>query len=189
MAINYKICPKCGSKDSVKILYGYPTGEGIMLATAGKVKLGGCMLPLDYRPEYHCNNCEYQWDREEAIYYAYGKIKGLNISIGGFQQGHQEIYIDLKTGEFKYSHSIEEESFFITLYPDVIEDFIDKLIETNLLNWKRNYYDNDILDGTQWEIEIIRDGRNFKRYGNNNYPKEWERLCKLIGETAGRHIG
>ena len=55
MAINYKICPKCGSKDTVKILYGYPSGEGIMLEAAGKVKLGGCLIDIEYSPEYHCD--------------------------------------------------------------------------------------------------------------------------------------
>lgn len=88
MAINYKICPKCGSKDSVKILYGYPNEKGIMLEAAGKAKLGGCLV-LDVAPEYHCKNCQYEWDKEGAIYHAYGKIKGLNISIGGYHQGHQ----------------------------------------------------------------------------------------------------
>ena len=44
MAIKYKICPKCESKDSVKILYGYPNEKGIMLEAAGKAKLGGCLV-------------------------------------------------------------------------------------------------------------------------------------------------
>ena len=43
MAINYKICPKCESKDSVKILYGYPSGEGIMLAATGKLNWGDAL--------------------------------------------------------------------------------------------------------------------------------------------------
>lgn len=61
MANNYKICPKCGSEDSIKILYGYPSREGIMLEAAGKVKLGGCLIYTEYTPEYHCNNCENEW--------------------------------------------------------------------------------------------------------------------------------
>lgn len=187
MAINYKICPKCGSKDTVKILYGYPSGEGIMLEAAGKVKLGGCLIDIEYSPEYHCNNCENQWDKEEAIYYAYEKIKKINISIGGFHQGHQSLSIDLKTGEIIYSHSIYEgDNLSINLDPDVLERFKDKLIDTNILNWKRRYDDNEILDGTQWEIELVRAKRNIKRSGSNNYPKEWEQFCKLISEISGK---
>lgn len=187
MAINYKVCPFCNSKDVAKIIYGYPSGDMIMSEATGKVKLGGCLINIEYSPDYHCNNCENQWDKEEAIYYAYEKIKKIKVSIGGYHQGHESLSIDLKTGEMTYSHSIDEEdNLSISLYPDVLEDFKDKLIGTNILNWKRNYDDNEILDGTQWEVELVRAKRNIKRSGSNHYPKEWEEFCKLISEISGR---
>lgn len=187
MAINYKVCPFCNSKDVAKIIYGYPSGDMIMSEATGKVKLGGCLICMDYSPEYHCNNCENQWDKEEAIYYAYQKIKGLNISIGGYHQGHESFSIDFKTGEMAYSHSIDgEENSSVTLNPDVLEDFKDKLIDTNILNWKRRYDDNEILDGTQWEIILVRDGRNIIRSESNDYPKEWEQFCNQISKISGR---
>lgn len=44
----------------------------------------------------------------------------------------------------------------------------------------------DVLDGTQWEIEIIREGRNLKKYGDNSYPNEWEEFCKAIEKVSGK---
>lgn len=189
MAINYKVCPYCNSKDVAKILYGYPSGDMIMLEAAGKIKLGGCLICMDYSPQYHCNDCENQWDKEEAIYYAYQKITGLNITIGGFHQGHKNLSINLKTGQMTYSHSIDEEkNLSIDLNPGVLEDFKNKLIDTNILNWKRRYDDNEILDGTQWEIVMVRDKRNIIRSGSNDYPLEWDKFCKIISEIRGKNF-
>jgi len=44
VAVNYKKCPKCGSKNSVKIVYGMPSFKLFQEAEAGKVKLGGCCI-------------------------------------------------------------------------------------------------------------------------------------------------
>lgn len=38
------ICPKCGSTDTVQIVYGLPSDELLLAANRGKVKLGGCMI-------------------------------------------------------------------------------------------------------------------------------------------------
>jgi len=74
VAINYKQCPKCGSKNSVKIVYGMPSHELFQEAEAGKVKLGGCCI-IEGGPEYFCKDCENEWNKEQAIDAAYGKIK------------------------------------------------------------------------------------------------------------------
>lgn len=50
----------------------------------------------------------------------------------------------------------------------------------DLLNWKRSYDDPDVLDGTQWEVEIIREKRNLRRSGSNKFPAEWECFCASI---------
>lgn len=187
MAINYKICPYCDSKDVAKIVYGYPSGDMIMPNAAGKVKLGGCLICLDYSPEYYCNTCQEEWTKEDAIYLAYEKIREIKISIGGYHQGFRELDINLENGKIFYKFSLnEEDDLSIALYLDLLEKFKDDLIGTNILNWKRRYDDNEILDGTQWEIVLVRDGRNIIRSGSNDYPKEWKNFCKIISEVSGR---
>jgi hypothetical protein len=52
MAVNYKKCPKYGSKNSVKIVYGMPSFKLFQEAEAGKVKLGGCCI-IEGGPEYY----------------------------------------------------------------------------------------------------------------------------------------
>lgn len=62
VAVNYKKCPKCGSRNSVKIVYGMPSYELFQKAEAGKVKLGGCIIEKD-SPEYFCKDCEHEWSK------------------------------------------------------------------------------------------------------------------------------
>ena len=67
MAIDYRQCPKCGSKNSVKFVYGMPSYELFEEAQAGKVKLGGCVITED-NPDYCCKDCE-QITKYPAQYY------------------------------------------------------------------------------------------------------------------------
>jgi hypothetical protein len=158
-----------------------------MLEVAGKVKLGGCIVCPGYSPEYYCNNCQKEWTKEDAIYLAYEKIKEIKVYIGGYHQGFQELHISFENGKVFYKFSLsEEDNFSKTLSPDLLEKFKDDLIGTNILNWKRRYDDNEILDGTQWEIVLVRDGRNIIRSGSNEYSKEWDNFCKIISEVSGR---
>lgn len=105
MAINYKVCPSCGSRNVIKILYGYPTGEALFMEAQGKIKLGGCLI-TDINPEYYCNNCENEWNKKEVIDKVCGEIKGIKASIGGYFQGHYEIDIDFVSRGLNWNHSL-----------------------------------------------------------------------------------
>jgi len=53
-------CPKCGSRNVVPILYGYPTAESIHKAHRGELYLGGCIVTGD-DPQLYCRECGKQW--------------------------------------------------------------------------------------------------------------------------------
>lgn len=54
------ICPKCASKSTVPIIYGYPSPELHIKAEQGKAILGGCTVNPD-DPERQCKDCGYKW--------------------------------------------------------------------------------------------------------------------------------
>lgn len=59
------ICPKCGSKKTAPVLYGYPAPEAFELEEQGKIILGGCMLYDDsIQPDRGCLDCGYRWATE-----------------------------------------------------------------------------------------------------------------------------
>lgn len=46
------VCPRCGSLDTVPIVYGYPMAEAEAEARAGKIALGGCIVMPDQPTRY-----------------------------------------------------------------------------------------------------------------------------------------
>ena len=187
MAINYKQCPNCGSKNTLKISYGMPIQEAFEKAEAGEIKLDGCCIIVG-GPEYYCKDCEHEWNKEEAVEAAYDKIKGFKASVGGYFEGYYNVEVNLSTLKVSWSHWIggEEESIQKIVRPKTAKKFIEELKLINLLDWKAKYIEPGILDGTHWSVEIIRDGRNINKHGDNQYPDEWDDFCKLIRRVTGQ---
>ncbi|MCD8502748.1 MAG: hypothetical protein LRY71_15145 [Bacillaceae bacterium] len=188
MAMNYKQCPKCASKNTLKFLYGMPTHEAIEQAEAGKIKLGGCCVIVG-GPEYYCNDCENEWNKKQATEAAYERIKGLKASVGGYFGGSYSVEVDLTTGSISWHYwdrgkVVDME--FKTTKEATVKKIIEELRVIDLLNWKREYKEPGVLDGTNWSVEIIRNGRNIKKYGENKYPDDWKAFCKLVRKITGK---
>ena len=53
-------------------------------------------------------------------------------------------------------------------------DIVNLIKDCNLAQWERKYDNRYILDGMQWEIELIKNGRcRRKIYGSNKFPAAW----------------
>lgn len=190
LTINYKKCPKCGSENVIPIAYGMPGPELFKKAEAGKVKLGGCCIE-ENSPEYYCNDCVYEWNKKEVIDNEYSKINGIKASVGGFSRGYNKVTIDLTGLNVEwiiYGGGMEEVTHQKSIDVQAAESFIDQLKSVKLLNWKQKYESPGILDGTQWEVEIIREGRNNVKSGDNAFPDHWDAFCSIISEIVGREF-
>ncbi|MBP7932550.1 MAG: hypothetical protein KBH21_05980 [Acetoanaerobium sp.] len=182
MAINYRKCPECNSRNVIKILYGEPTGEALFMEAQGKIKLGGCLI-TDIDPEYYCNDCANEWNKKEVVDKAYGDIEGIKTSVGGYFGGYYEIDIDFTSRKLEWSFQVgvgENTYYSKTIRKATLERFVEGLKVVNLLNWKNNYIDLDILDGTQWNIEIKQGAKIREISGDNKFPKEWDNFCNLM---------
>ncbi|HDU7439108.1 TPA: hypothetical protein RF418_002603 [Listeria monocytogenes] len=184
MTIRYKKCFTCGSLDVAKIIYGYPTAEAFKDQEAGKIKLSGCVISED-SPSYHCKQCGKQWTADEAIDAAYNEIIGLRASVGGYFEGYYDVTIHFQNKKITWKYSLDGDSLEKELLDTDITTFINGLKMVDLLNWERRYEELDVLDDTQWEVEIIRDKRNLIRSGSNKFPAEWECFCNLIRTISG----
>ena len=62
-------CPKCGSKNIGRYMYGLPVFSDELLkeVDSGKIILGGCCI-MDDAPKYHCNACneDFGYIREKS---------------------------------------------------------------------------------------------------------------------------
>ena len=65
MSKKYKaVCPSCNSNNVVPIAYGLPGFEMQEEAIQGKIHLGGCVIE-EGAPDFHCNDCERDWEVPE----------------------------------------------------------------------------------------------------------------------------
>src|SRR5699024_8869266 len=95
------------------------------------------------------------------------------------------VTIHFQNKKLIWKYSLDGDSIEKELSDTDITTFMSGLKVVNLLNWKRRYEEPDVLDGTQWEVEIIRENRNLKRSGSNKFPAEWESVCVLIRTISG----
>lgn len=49
-------CPRCGSTEAIRIVYGYPTSETFEASERGEIRLGGCVIGPE-SPELECARC------------------------------------------------------------------------------------------------------------------------------------
>ncbi|RLA23074.1 MAG: hypothetical protein DRQ62_06930 [Gammaproteobacteria bacterium] len=66
------------------------------------------------------------------------------------------------------------------------KNFKKKLDDIGIWKWKRNYNHPHILDGTQWELEIVYNDQRVKSYGSNSYPDEFNELKDALSLLFGK---
>ncbi|MFO7800170.1 MAG: hypothetical protein R6V22_10360 [Rhodohalobacter sp.] len=104
----------------------------------------------------------------------------FEVSIGGFFGPSFEVHLQ-KDGTLLYMDSPdripEPRRYYkkegITVSEDQWREFRKALDNANVWSWKE-YYDSDILDGTQWELTIKYRDAFVSSGGSNNYPPEEE---------------
>lgn len=186
MALTYKQCPNCGSKNVIKIIYGMPTYELAQEAEQGKVKLGGYELIIGC-PELVCTDCSHEWNKQQIIDDAYGRIKSIKASVGGLFAPSYEVVLDFQNMQLIWTVEKDEkrESNSKSIAEHDVKELIELLKMTNILDWQDKYINPDIFDGMQWSLDIETDGQIIHKYGSNKYPKEWKAFCKLIKARTG----
>ena len=65
------------------------------------------------------------------------------------------------------------------------KSFWEELDVLKVWNWDKEYINRDMLDGTQWELNVKREGRRHRRiYGSNAYPEGFDNLLKAIEKLS-----
>ncbi len=111
------------------------------------------------------------------------------FNIGGYFDGYNEIRIQgdlFETSKSKqdYINILPEPS--VSLPVALKKELIEVLNEIHLPKWNRRYYNNEICDGTQWELEIKYNNRKTSKIslGSNEYPKISKVKNELVLESS-----
>ena len=98
-------------------------------------------------------------------------IETLNFSIGGFSGDYERIIWQNDKLYHFFERSFLEEDFTIPSTKDW-EEFWNAVDTLKVWSWKKDYYNEDVHDGTQWELRIKKQGkRGRKIFGSNAYPE------------------
>ncbi len=64
-------------------------------------------------------------------------------------------------------------------------DFLSSFRDLHTETWKSQYFNNNILDGTQWNLSVeYADGEKEEFHGSNEFPGNFESLLKLMKMKA-----
>ncbi len=116
---------------------------------------------------------------------ALDSLQELTFSSGGYFGGFEVRTFAVLENEVRMEAShipMEDPSKYP--YCEMLEKdaFIEALREIHMGEWKRNYVDPGVLDGTQWRLELKYNGnkRPVCFSGSNAYPYNFEELTDLL---------
>ena len=128
---------------------------------------------------------------ESAVALLPSQPEQFKASIGGYfgvsyhveLQGDSILYSSSASGR---TGSLFEEPQALAL-PDVItptaeqwQTFLKTLDRVEAWDWQERYVNPDIMDGTQWSVDLIWGDRQVKSSGSNDFPAEFKAFCKAI---------
>ncbi len=105
----------------------------------------------------------------------------LYFSIGGFFGGYERIIWQDKKLHHQFFEQADPEDEEVK--PNKVlgvttpstkdwEEFWQTVDALKVWSWKKDYYDEGVDDGLQWELKIKREGRRRRRiFGSNAYPE------------------
>ena len=202
-------CPRCGSKDTARILYGMPafSEELQEKLDTGKVALGGCCITeidvngrrVQWQPSRHCNHCKKDFGmppvlenrKQKDLPFLLGEdyrdiVQSIEFRDGGFFDGYMDIEIKKNAdGAFVKFHEFPFGKFPVAdrqITPLRWDRLVNKLYtELYLHEWKKHFDDPEVLDGEQWELTIkLTEGRKRTYSGSNAFPPYWSELKALF---------
>lgn len=112
------------------------------------------------------------------------EIKSITVYYGGFFGGAEQRTIshddEQLLVERRYWNGASEDGR--VLYEgQTWESFISKLDVIGIEKWAEEYNNPDVLDGTQWSLDIeYYDGRGRHYSGSNMYPDNFNSFLKVI---------
>lgn len=193
-------CPYCGSTNTAKIIRGMPDYTALLEMDKRKEKyiIGGCCITGN-DPAYKCLECylgfgtppvlkgEEEEEAGDQILLS-DIITEIWFAVGGFFDGYDHVRIIRKGDKrvlcaYHVPPSDDEEPFVLREFSArEWKALMNKLFCRLFVHeWKHEYSNDEILDGTQWYLELRLDGRkDYVISGSNAFPPLYGDLEKMF---------
>jgi len=110
------------------------------------------------------------------------RLNIFRLSIGGYFGSSYSL--ELKSQDITYETFGDgyelENSEIIRPTLAQLEQFLKKIKEIGIWEWKKRYSNPHILDGTSWSVSIEYEGKRFKSSGSNAYPESFNKITKIV---------
>lgn len=109
-------------------------------------------------------------------------IKEIAFMIGTQGDGYNDNVITFEGEEVKKAY----ENFMYSRYENSTlshskQEFLEKLSEIDVENWKDSYIVFGTVDGYSWELNVYyEDGEKLIKKGANDYPENMDELLDLL---------
>lgn len=162
-----RICPRCGSRDTIRI-------------TDSSERT------------HHCHVCRRDFGRRYSADPVC--VHMMYFYIGGFFGPYHEVYVDPERYGvmFKYvtgrtGSKYEQRELFFPL--NSLTQFSKDLLRCYILDWDSSYICPGVRDGTHWSLEVtFDDGTIVESRGSNAFPPHWRKLLALFRKYGLPHI-
>ena len=110
----------------------------------------------------------------------------FSFEYGGFGTDNYKIY----NNDFNLiveinHHRINHEEFNRPISSKEWDEFWKVIDDLDAWRWGKDYFNQEVLDGTQWELVIDRKGKRRRRiFGSNDYPPNFKVLLDAINKLA-----
>ncbi|MBI1390956.1 MAG: hypothetical protein GC154_21200 [bacterium] len=112
--------------------------------------------------------------------------------IGGFFCQDRKVFFEGGSMVYELQHpggyGESDERIEIQLGQEEWLNFWDALERIGVWQWRRKYTDNDILDGTQWKLDIDKDGQKISVYGSNEFPESFQDFTDALNSLFDGQI-
>ena len=114
----------------------------------------------------------------------------FSFGYGGFRSDQYKIYNDNLSIVVEINHHrINHEEFNHQISSKQWGEFWKVIDEINAWRWSKDYFNQEVLDGTQWELVIDCKGKRRRRiFGSNDYPPNFKLLLDAINKLAGTNL-
>ena len=199
-------CPHCGSKNTARVIYGYPIFDKKMqkMLEEGKWSLGGCCIGsvkingqcVDITPARRCNECGKDFGSAPILFNPRTNtaedyrdiVTCITFSINTFSKGDTEIVIRKNDNGAAvevlsfYGRSTRECQITHVKWQKIVNALYSEMY---LHEWKKSFVNPYVLDGTQWSLKLSLTNKRRRCYkGSNEYPPYWNELLKIFREFA-----
>ena len=111
----------------------------------------------------------------------------FEFQIGSFNEGFDRVFLKNQTLYHETPSHPDEESNPVLIVEEVklteeqLNLFWGSLDKLAIWSWKTKYFDSDIMDGTEWRLNISwKDKSNLEVEGQNAYPNNFDDFLKLL---------